>query len=129
MIPQPWLFLLMVLGTYRLVRIIGWDNAPLICKIRNWITGAELATNGSANSRMGLTPEDVISTVVHRRPTLEHFLGCPFCQGFYVSVLVYAGWVAIGHPGSTGSSSWMWYGLVPLALSGAVGLVSKNLDA
>lgn len=129
MIPSPWLFLLLVLATYRAVRIIGWDNAPLIVKIRDWVTGAELATNGSTNARLGLTNESVIATTTFRRPVLEHFLGCPFCQGFWTSCAAYAVWVAVGHPGSVGETSWLWYAVVPLALSGAVGLVAKNLDA
>lgn len=128
MMPSPWVFALLVLGTYRGLRLIGWDNAPLIERIRNWITGAELVTNGSTNARMGVTNEPVTVTVAYRRPTLEHFLTCPFCVGAWISIAVYTAWVAAGHPGSVGTSSWMWYAMVPLALSGAVGLVSKNLD-
>lgn len=129
MLPGWWAFTLLVLATYRVVRIIGWDNAPLIIRIRGWITGAELVTNGSTNARLGVTNEDVISSTRYRRPTLDHFLGCPFCQGFYVSLAAYGAWLLAGAPGAVGSSSWAWYLAAPLALSAAVGLVAKNLDA
>ncbi len=128
MIPEPWVFVVLVLGIGRLVRLIGWDDLPPIVRIRNWVVGAHQVTNGSTNARMGVTAEVVTVSMQYRRPTLDHFLHCAFCSGAWVSLAAYLVWVAVGSPGATGDSSWLWYVMVPFALSGAVGLVAKVLD-
>lgn len=53
------------------------------------------------------------------RPTLAHLVHCPFCIGFWISLIVSVAWL-IWHP--------VAYGLLPFAVSGAVGLIAKNLD-
>jgi Protein of unknown function (DUF1360) len=57
----------------------------------------------------------------YERPTLRHFIECPFCQGFWVCCAVYVLWVLV--PTET------LYVAFPFALSGAVGLIAKNLDS
>ena len=54
------------------------------------------------------------------RPTLDHLVGCPFCVGWWISLATYGAWLAF--PRAT------LYAAMPLAISGAVGLIAKNLD-
>lgn len=120
MIPHWFPALVILLGTFRLVRIIGWDYFPPIVSARDWITGALFVTNGSTNARMGLTGEPVERMVVHRRPLLAKLIECAWCLGFWISLLVYLAWR--WHPGYTLTV------LAPFALSAAVGLLARNLD-
>ena len=116
MIPHPWPAVVLALAAYRLVRLIGWDDLPPIARTRAWLTGEEW--NASTNVGWSLNVPD--AAVTYRRPVLAHFLHCAFCQGFWVSAGVYAAWLVWPHA--------MMYGCYPLATSGAVGLIAKNLD-
>lgn len=120
MTPSPLVLLVLALAAYRLTRLIGWDDLPPLLRARTWLVGAELHVSGSSNQHAGLTGEQTQATWTYRRPLLAHFLACAFCQGFWTSSAVYALWAALGH--------WTLYAFVPLALSGAVGLIAKNLD-
>lgn len=111
MIPTPWAAVVLALGAYRLTRLIGWDDLPPIARLRARVTGERQHMNSTVN-------RELITT--YRRPTLEHFLSCPFCQGFWVSLAAYLVWRF--EPTGT------LYFLAPFALSAAVGLISKNLD-
>lgn len=93
---------LLVLGSYRLTRLVGWDEFPLAARIRARAIGEE-----------GFEP-------TYRRPTLAHLVHCPFCLGWWISLAAYLAWLVA--PTAT------LYALAPLAISGAVGLVAKNLD-
>lgn len=128
MIPSWWAFLLLALAAYRLVRLIGWDDMPLIDDARDRLVGARLVRTGSGNAQMGLTRDGAGEEWVYDRPLLNHFIRCAFCQGFWVSVLVYIIWVAVGAPGHEHWSSWSLYLAGPFALSAAVGLIARNLD-
>lgn len=112
MIPSPWVALILALGVYRLCRLIGWDEFPPIKKIRQRATG-ETAYRNPTERR-----DDEI--LRYDRPILEHFITCPFCLGFWLSLAAYLAWRF--EPTGT------LYGLAPFALSGAVGLIAKNLD-
>lgn len=118
MIPSPWISVVLALGAFRVVRLIGWDDLAPIQRIRDWLTGASLDATSGPNA--GFTTEQPAYVWSHRRPLLAHFLACPFCQGFWVSVIVYVCWIE--WPRQT------LYGLAPFALSAVVGLVAKNLD-
>ena len=111
MIPSPWISIVLTLAAYRVVRLIGWDDFPPIERTRAWATGQYWT------KKQG----DEVLEWRYQRPTLAHFLHCAFCQGFWVSVLTYLAWLWL--PTQT------LYAAAPLALSGAVGLISKNLDA
>lgn len=54
------------------------------------------------------------------RPMIEHLVGCPFCIGFWISLAVYGAWLSAPRP--------TLYAMTPFAISGAVGLIAKNLD-
>jgi hypothetical protein len=70
----------------------------------------------------GKQPHSEVDDVrpAYDRPTLAHLFHCPFCLGWWMSLASVAAWW-VWHP--------MIYPLVPLAVSGAVGVVAKNLDA
>ncbi len=118
MIPSPWVAVVLALGTFRIVRLIGWDDLPPIQRIRDWMTGARYAASSGPNA--GFTTEQPSHAWTFRWPLLAHFLGCAFCQGFWVSAVVYVCWLEWPTP--------TLYGLAPFALNAAVGLVAKNLD-
>lgn len=111
MIPGPLELVVLVAAVYRLTRLVGWDDLPPIQRARNRLTGALELPNLS-------DPE--LSTWTFRRPTLAHFLACPFCVGFWLSLAAYGAWLSA--PRLT------LYAMTPLAISGAVGLIAKNLD-
>lgn len=121
MIPTPWIGLVLALGVYRIVRLIGWDDFPPVAAARDRLVGAKLVSSGSTNTMLGLTSEPPDLVWVYDRPLLNHFLHCPFCQGFWVSVLAYVAWIE--------EPKWTLTVLAAFALSGVVGLISKNLDA
>lgn len=70
----------------------------------------------------GKQPPSEVDVVrpAYDRPTLAHLIHCPFCVGWWISLITWLAWLA-WHP--------VLYGLIPLAISGVVGLISKNLDA
>jgi hypothetical protein len=104
--------LVLALGVFRLCRLIGWDDFPPIKKLRAKATG-ERAYRNTTEKR----DEDILR---YTRPILEHFITCPFCLGFWLSLAAFLAWRF--------EPTWTLYGLAPFALSGAVGLISKNLD-
>lgn len=112
-VPGPWEFVLLALGAFRLSRLIGWDT--ITAGLRERITGftddnaasiEDLPSGGSRSRRA--------------RVYLSTMIRCPWCQGFYVSALVYVAWV--GLPRLTLASC------AVLSISSAVGLIAKNLD-
>jgi hypothetical protein len=120
-IPSPWVAAVLALAAYRIVRLIGWDDLPPIERARDWAVGAKLVTTGSQAQVDGLTSDPPELAWTYARPVLNHFLHCAFCQGFWVSVAVYVAWIEEPY--------WTVTVLAAFALSGAVGLVAKNLDA
>lgn len=106
MIPGGLALVVLILGAYRLTRLIGWDDFPLAVRMRRLATGDEW--------------DDMLELPRYRRPTLAHLIGCPFCLGFWVSAATYVAWLEL--PTAT------FYVLMPFAISGAVGLIAKNLD-
>lgn len=105
MIPGPWEGLLLALAAFRLVRLVGWDTVTE--PIRNRITRLGGWQEGDDY------PEGY-------RPSWAKWLTCPWCQGFWVCVLVWTAWWF--------APDWTLALSVPLALSSFVGLVAKNLD-
>ena len=109
MIPAPWVSLVLALATYRVVRLIGWDDLPPIQRLRDRATGAQLVGNVNGPSEWR-----------YRRPLLAHFLHCAYCQGFWTGLVVYLAWL--------GEPSWTLYAAAPFALNGFVGIVARRLD-
>lgn len=112
LVPQPWEFALLALGAFRLSRLVGWDS--ITEKLRTRVTGyrdedaPELSNE--ADARRFPAWRVYVSTLIR----------CPWCQGFYVSVTVWAAWV--------GAARWTLAVCAPLAVSATVGLIAKNLD-
>ncbi len=121
MTPLPsWLELtVLALAAYRLTRLAGWDDFPLAAGTRDFITGAHWEDAEPPPEGAGLT-RLVPSETVYDRPMLAHFLSCPFCVGWWISLALYLCWLWL--PTET------LYAAVPFAISGVVGLVSKNWD-
>lgn len=111
MLPSWYVGLVLALGAFRVVRLIGWDDFPPIARLRAKITGEQRYTNSTASRE---------TLVRYQRPTLDHFLHCPFCQGFWVCVGVYIAWRFEPY--------WTVVALAPFALNSVVGLVARNLD-
>jgi hypothetical protein len=121
LIPSPWVGLILALGAFRIARVIGWDDLPIIVRARDWVTGAQLVQSGSSAALAGLTGEEAGFEWHYERPVVAKFIACPWCQGFWVSIIVYVAWIE--------APTWTLYVLAPFALSAFVGLVAKNLDA
>lgn len=125
MIPTAWQFTLLALAAYRLTRLAGWDDFPLAARARAWVTKETwtLTQEQKICAAFDVPPELLGLTSPepeYGRPVLSHFLRCPFCVGFWISLATYGCWLAF--PTET------LYAAVPFALSGAVGLIAKNLD-
>lgn len=113
MIPTPWVAVVLALGTFRIVRLVGWDDWPYAVRLRHWLGGRNERNQGEKviwNDERG----------TYTRPVLMKFLVCPWCVGFWISVGVYVAWKF--EPTAT------LYVLAPFALSAAVGLIAKNWD-
>jgi hypothetical protein len=104
--PGPWAGIILVLAAFRLVRLFGWDDFPIAVKLRARLTGERHLSD---------------DYVAYDRPSVDHFLHCPFCLGAHISAATYGAWLLWPHASM--------YALLPFAISGAVGLVAKNLDA
>jgi hypothetical protein len=104
MLPSGFTFIILALAAYRLTRLAGWDTFPLAQAARRVFVG--VADIGDPQKPKRLWAYDLII--------------CPFCLGWWISLLVYSAWLT--------APTVTMYGSLPLALSAVVGLVSKNLD-
>lgn len=147
-VPSWIAFVIVSLGVFRLVRLAGWDD--LTIGLRHRVTGVgddqhhQIAAMVDAFRQGGWDPWDPEDRqqvndalretdpdsglpadappipIGPRRFYLSKMIRCPWCVGFWISLLVWLLWLA-----------WpsVVVGLnVPLAFSAIVGLVSKNLD-
>lgn len=112
MIPAALVCVVLTLGAFRLARLVGWDDLPPVEKLRAKLIGEVAYYNDVERKGAPIYR--------YRRPALAKFVHCPWCQGFWVSLLVYLAWLAW----PTGTV----YALAPFALSAAVGLLARNLD-
>lgn len=125
---MTWLELVVyTLGAFRLVRLAGWDEITV------W--PRTIVTGISDRSYPGLAKaiEDAHANFVdpwdgHRNPPklskrrwyIAKLVRCPWCIGFWLSVLV-----AVCVHEWPHATFWV---MLPLAISTVVGLVAKNLD-
>lgn len=117
-IPAPYTLVLLALGGFRLVRLIGWDT--ITEPARKWLTGysddgapslGEVDYDPATGDPVGHSKVRVyVSTLVR----------CPWCVGFWLSLALYGAWLL--------SPRWVGIAMIPLALSASFGLIAKNLD-
>lgn len=113
-LPSSWLVAaVLVLATFRITRLLGWDDFPPVARVRNRLFGTTVDRTLTERHPPGQPPTR------NGRPTLVAFVECPYCLGFWVGLLVYLLWL---------TGDWVLYPLAPLALNGAVGIVARMLD-
>jgi hypothetical protein len=101
-------FVVLALVAFRLYRLVGEDT--ILDRPRSWALGLSGWKQGED------TPDGY-------RVKWGEFITCPWCAGFWISGLVALTWaLVVDWPGVV-SFAFTW-----LALSGAVGLIAKNLD-
>lgn len=105
MIPEPWEFALLALAAFRLWKLIADDR--ILDRPRDWLLGKM---------------ED------ERKTYWGDFLTCPWCAGFWISLLVYMGWIALG-PGMYEQDDLFMGGVSVAAISGAVGMLGTGYFA
>jgi uncharacterized membrane protein YjdF len=122
-VPEPWLFALLAALAFRLTRLVGWDDVTT--RVRGWlgVTDATYLHQIEVIEEMEAVGEEPFSD---RREAARWYLArlirCPWCAGFWVSLLVALGAAACDQ------ISWGWALPVGFALSAVVGLVAKQWD-
>lgn len=106
--PEPWVFALLVLGAMRITRLVGWDTL----------------TAGLRERATGWTDDGHRLDVTHpsraRGQAIRAFVSCPWCLGFWISVLVWLAWLE--WPRAT------LVAMTPFAINAVVGVIVKKLD-
>lgn len=114
---------MLALVAFRLTRLVGWDD--ISARMRAWL-GISDATYASKIEEIeeeeaaGRNP--FWGRRDHARWYIARLIRCPWCAGFWVSLLV-----AVG-AALAGLADWGWVIPFGLALSAVVGLVAKWLD-
>lgn len=72
-----------------------------------------------------LIAEDVIldrprERLIRRMPKGEEFITCPWCAGFWITVIWWLAWIAFPH--------WSLIVATPLALNAVMALIAARLD-
>ena len=106
MIPEPYELALIALAAGRLWKLIGDDR--ILDRPRDWLLGRIQSPD--------------------RQTYWGDFLVCPWCAGFWCSLLVYASWIALG-PGAWSSGELLMGALSVMAISALVGLFGVVVDA
>jgi hypothetical protein len=110
-VPEPWAFVLLALGCFRAVRIIGWDSIsePLRKRMTGYSDDGAPSISDKERARHGKV-RVYFSTLVR----------CPWCIGTYVCLGAYGLWLWV--------PTVVLAVCVPAALGSVVGLAAKNLD-
>lgn len=116
--PGPWEFVLLALAAYRVFRLVAKDSITEPIRAAASYPDDEAVTLGYDDE--GLVVIGMEEESKPLRVYVATLLRCPWCMGFYVSVAAWGAWLA--------DSRVALFVAAPLAISGAVGLVSKTLD-
>lgn len=124
-VPDWWTFVLLVLGVFRIVRILGWDDITTGLRARFLMPDAEYWIVAKWIDEMESSGFDPWTSSVPQRVSRPRFYiakmaHCPWCSSFWWGIVAYAAWLAAGRV--------TLYVLTPLAVSSVVGLVAKNGD-
>lgn len=114
MIPEPYQFVLLALIAYRVWRLVAEDD--VLERPRRWLV------------RLPYTWEEGQKIPDAYREKWALFITCPWCAGAWVSLGVYAIWVATLGDGPHSTEDFvigagMWF-----AISASVGLIRSKLD-
>lgn len=119
-VPDAWAFVLLALAAYRLYRLGAKDT------ITEPLRAAATYPDDQAVA-LGDDPADRLEVVGRDakqpkawRVYLATLIRCPWCAGFYVSVVVWVAWLL--------EPRWALWAATPWAISAVVGLVKKTLD-
>lgn len=105
-IPSPWVALLLLGASYRIWRLLAEDI--ILDRPRRWVV--RLSRDWTEEKML---PEGY-------RVKLAEFFNCPWCLGFWITIVVWLLWQADEH--------WTTVLSVPLALSTGVGITRGKLD-
>jgi hypothetical protein len=105
---------ILVLATYRIVRLIGWDEFPPVARVRDRLLQVTVDRSMTERHPQGQPPRRA------GRPGWQQFVECPYCSGFWIGLLILAVYWAAG--------DWTLVVLAPFALNGAVGITARMLD-
>lgn len=106
--------ILLGLATARVWRLAAIDDLPLLVRARAWLVGeTDVAVFPGA-------PGSTTTVKHYARPTLRHWLSCPWCSGAPVALGAVALW-------REAPSVAVW-ALGALAVSEIVGLIVRNFD-
>lgn len=117
MIPSPWVAAVLALASFRVFRLVAWDDLPVIVRLRRRLTGASVRRTGSLAALHGMSNDRVDEDIVFKRPVLAKFIECPWCCGFWIGVVVYVAWAV--------EPKWTLYVTAPLALNVVVALLAR----
>lgn len=101
MTPSWWAYVLLTLAAFRAWKLVADDR--ILDRPRDWLLD-RLDTRRGDETYWG------------------DFLICPWCAGFWISLLTYAGWIAFG-PGEWDAGEWFMGGVSVFAISAGVGLL------
>lgn len=101
MTPEPWEFVLLALAAFRVWKLIADDR--ILDRPRDWLINRISRKRGS--------PKAVY---------WQDFLICPWCAGFWISLVTYSAWIAVG-PGTWDTDELLMGGVSVFAISAVVG--------
>ena len=118
-IPEPYALVLLALGVMRLTRLVGWDTITdgLRSRLTGWKSDGRPVTY--RRERRGDVSKDWNFRRQQRQAWMK-FLTCPWCAGFWISLVCWGSWQIWPHA--------TLVAMTPLALNEIVGLVVKTLD-
>lgn len=125
-VPDWWAFLLLTLGTFRIVRIIGWDDistglrSRLLMPDREYWMWAKMTDDLESRGIDPWAHKPDPDLPSRRRFYVAKLIHCPWCAGFWWSIVAYSAWLVSGRV--------TLYIATPLALSSVIGLIAKNGD-
>lgn len=132
--PAPYALVLLVLAAWRVYRLVAVDE--ITARIRGWATlpdddyeaWSDVIRDAEFDGADPWQPDGFDLDGTHyprpwfssRRYHVAKFARCPWCMGWWISVVVWVAWLAAGDV--------TLYLATPFALSAGVGLVQRNLD-